>query len=185
MPRTLQHIIEHRIRVNTNELLSLINKIAVIGPANATVLDTEKGLIRKDENHLLVIDETLIPKIKFIREGYFSEKEGASTLKLVGEVHPMDSVEIIKTIQQNIIDRYPFSYSILIKEIKKHLPDVKQNMINTVIKENNLKSNQNYSAYNFRFKHHEKEYIDTGIVPNSAPSIYNQDAIEFIVKVLE
>ena len=181
----LSHIIEQRIAMNTSQLISLINKISVVGPANAAILDTEKGLIQKDDRHLLVIDENIIPKIKFIREGHFAEKEGATTLKLVGEVYPINSVEVTKTIQKKLIDQYPYSFSKLRDEIKERLPNVNQNSIHQVIKENDLKNNQQYSAYNFMFKHYEDEYKRTGVIRSGTISLYNKDAVEFIVKVLE
>lgn len=181
----LSYIIEQRVKTNTNQLLSLITKLSVIGPANAAILDTERGIIQKDDQRVLVIDEHLIPKIKFIREGHFDEKQGATTLKLIGDVYPINSTEVVKTIQKRLIDQYPHSFTSLWEEVKKRLPNIKQNLIFQVIKENNLKNNPQYSAYNFLYKHSEDEYKKTGIIQTSTPSIYNQDAIDFIVKVLE
>ena len=181
----LSHIIEQRITTNTTQLLSLLNKISVIGPANAAILDTQKGLIQKDEKHLLVIDDNIIPRIKFIREGHFAEKEGATTLKLVGEVHPLNSVEVIKTIRKRLIDDYPYSFTKLRKEIKARLPNVNQRLIHQVIKENNIKNSQQYSEYNFMNKDQEEEYKRSGLVRPDITSLYNKDAVEFIVKVLE
>lgn len=157
----------------------------MVGPANAAILDTQRGLIQKDDKHLIVIDENIIPKIKFIREGHFAEKAGATTLKLVGEVHPINSVEVTKTIQKRLIDQYPYSYTKLREEIRKRLPNINQKLISQVIKENDIKNNPRYSAYNFMFKHHEEEYRKTGFIRSWTPSLYNQDAIEFIIKVLE
>jgi hypothetical protein len=181
----LSHIIEQRITANTTQLLSLLNKISVVGPANAAILDTQRGLIQKDDKHLLVIDENIIPKIKFIREGHFTEKEGSITLKLVGDVHPINSVEVTKTIQKRLIDQYPYSFTKLRDEIMLRLPHINQNLISQVIRENDVKNNPQYSAYNFMFKHHEEEYRTTGKIRSGTPSLYNKDAIEFISKVLE
>jgi hypothetical protein len=181
----LNHIIENRIQENTNQLLSLIKKVSVIGPANAAILDTEKGIIQKDENQVLVIDEDLIPKIKFIREGHFVEKEGSTTLKLIGDVQPINTVEVTKTIQKRLIDQYPYSCAQLCEEIKKLLPEVKQNAIYQAIKDDGIKNNMQYSAYNFRTKQHEIDYKQTGIIPAATTSLYNAAALEFLVKVLE
>jgi hypothetical protein len=181
----LNHIIEKRIKSSTEQLLSLITKLSVIGPANAAILDTHKGLIQKDENHVLVIDESLLPKIKFIREGQFDEKKGATTLKLVGDVKSINSVEVTKTIHKRLIDQYPYSSELLWKEVKKRMPDLKQNIVYQVIRENGIKNNQQYSAYNFRTKQHENNYIQTGKIPSGTPSLYNKDAIEYILKIME
>ena len=42
-----------------------------------------------------------------------------------------------------------------------------------------------YSAYNFRNKKQEDKYKENGVVPSVTPSIYNQNAVEFIAKVLK
>lgn len=181
----LNEIIENRIKQNTDEFTSLINKISKIGASNAAIMDTEKGVIEKDKDNILVLDETLIPKIKFIREGEFSERKGATALKLVGEVQPIDQVEIIKIKKENIIEQYPYTYSEMIEKIKSALPKVKQGEINSIISSNNLKKDIKYSAYNFRSKKHEQTYKDTGVIPKATPSLYNQKAIDFIIKVLQ
>lgn len=181
----LNEIIESRIKKNTNEFVSLIDKISKIGASNAAIMDTEKGIIEKDKDNILVLDKELIPKIKFIREGEFSERKGATALKLVGEVQPVDQVEIIKIKKQNLIEQYPYSYSEMIKKIKIALPKVKQGEINNIISSNNIKKDIKYSAYNFRSKQHEQNYRDNGVFPKTTPSLYNQKAIEFIIKALK
>lgn len=181
----LQNIINQRINSSTSQLLSLINKISVIGPANAAILDTERGTIEKDAGNLIVIDEDLIQKIKFIREGHFDEKEGATTLKLVGEVHSMNAVEVTKTIRQRLIDQYPLSYTALVDEIQKRAPYLKRGEINSAIRENDVKNNSQYSAYNFRTKQHDEDFKHTGVIPAATPSLYNADAVEFLIKVLK
>ena len=40
-----------------------------------------------------------------VQEGEFQEKKGAKTLKLVGEVHPAQLVEVIKHEKQNLIKK--------------------------------------------------------------------------------
>lgn len=180
----LNYIIDQRIKTNTEHFMSLMNKVSNIGPANAAVLDTEKGLIQKDEKNVLVIDESMIPKIKFIREGQFEEKKGSTTLRLIGDVKPINAVEVTKTIHKRVIDQYPFSTAQLWDEIKARMPSIKQSTVYQIIKENGIKNNPQYSAYNFRTKLHEDHYRTTGEIPMGTPSLYNQDAIEYIVKVL-
>lgn len=54
----------------------------------------------------MLIDESLLPKIQFVREGHFVEKKGAPTLKLVGEVrattHSMISPSVPQIIREGI-----------------------------------------------------------------------------------
>ena len=181
----LNEIIEHRLKENTKQIKSLLEKISEIGPANAAILDAERGVVEKDRDNILVLDEELIPKIKFIKEGEFSEKKGAQTLKLVGEVHPVDQVEIVKIKKQNLTQQYPYSFTEMKKKILAQLPSLNQHHIHSVISENNLKDNPKYSAYNFRTKTHEDKYKETGVVPNGTPSLYNDGAIDFIVRRLK
>lgn len=181
----LNEIIESRIKQNSQELLSLMEKISKIGPSNAAVLDTEKGILEKDKDNILVLDEELIPKIKFIREGEFSEKRGATALKLVGEVQPVDQVEVVKIKRQNLIEQYPYTYTEMAEIIKTQLPNSNRSHINNIISNNELKQDTKYSAYNFPSKKHEQDYRETGTLLSTTPSLYNENAVRFIVKALQ
>jgi hypothetical protein len=181
----LESIINHRIGQNNQHWLDLMAKIGRAGPENAAILDTERALIEKDDSRVLVVDDDLASKLKFIKEGEFVEKDGAAALKLVGEVVPIDHVEVVKRVKENLIKTYPLSATELAEEVKKAFPSAKQNDVWQCIRENGLKENTNYSAYNFRNKKQEDEYKGTGVIPNVTPSIYNHAAVEFIVKVLK
>ena len=181
----LEGIISHRIEQNNQHWLDLMAKIGRTGPENAAILDTKKGLIEKDDGRFLVLDEGLVAKLKFIKEGEFVEKGGATALKLVGDVVPVNQVEVVKHIKENLTKTYPLSATELAEAVKKALPGTNQNRVWECIRENGIKENVNYSAYNFRYKKHEDVYKATGVVPNGTPSIYNQAAVDFVVKVLK
>ena len=181
----LESIINKRIERNNQHWLDLMAKIGRAGPQNAAILDTEKALIEKDDSRVLVLDEGLAEKLKFIKEGQFVEKGGAAALKLIGDVVPVDKVEVIKRVKENLIKLYPLSAMDLAKEVKKEIPGAYPQLVWEIIAENDLKENLDYSAYNFRNKRQEDEYKKTGEVPSGIPSIYNQNAVEFIVKVLK
>lgn len=181
----LQNIIEHRVEQNNRQWLDLMSKIGKAGPQNAAILDTERALIEKDDSRVLVLDEALANKIKFIKEGEFVEKKGATTLKLVGDIVPIDKVEVIRKVRENLVKQYPLSAVELATEVKKLMPSIGQNKIWKVVKENDLKSNTDYAAYNFRNKKQEDDFSVSGILPTTIPSIYNQRAVDFIVSVLK
>ncbi|HYD92557.1 MAG TPA: ATP-binding protein, partial [Flavobacterium sp.] len=82
----LENIINNRIEHNNSQWLDLMSKIGKAGPNNAAILDTEKSIIEKDDAKILVVDEELAQKLKFIKEGEFVEKKGAAALKLIGDV---------------------------------------------------------------------------------------------------
>ncbi len=180
----LQSIIDHRIQQNNNQWRSLVEKISRAGPQNAAILDTERGLIERDHSSVLVLDSDLATKIKFIKEGSFVEKKGATALKLIGDVMPIDKVAVTKLVKENLTKQYPLSARELLEKVKEALPSANANAVWQVVKDNSLKSNPDYSAYNFRNKRQEDSYFENGHVPTSIPSIYKHQAIDFIVKVL-
>jgi hypothetical protein len=159
----LESIINKRIEHNNNQWLDLMAKIGQAGPQNAAILDTEKSLIEKGEARILVLDEDLANKLKFIKEGQFNEKEGAATLKLVGDVVPIKKVEVIKKVRENLVKKFPLSAMELAIEVKKKLPNISRNEVWHVIRDNDIKSNLDYSAYNFRNKMQEDTFRETGI----------------------
>lgn len=181
----LENIINSRIEQTNRSWTELMSKIGRIGSQNAAILDTESGIISRGRNQILVIEDDLAQKLAFIKEGEFSEKEGAKTLKLIGDIVPVDRVEVIKKEKEHLTKLYPLSAAELAEEVKRKCSTAKQNQIWAVIRENDLKNNTDYSAYNFRNKKHEDSFLETGVVPSVTPSIYNRKAVEFISRILE
>jgi hypothetical protein len=85
----LRTILDERDRQSREQILPMVEKLLQLGPRNAMVADLTAGIL-SDENRSIVIGEELLEKINFIREGEFDEKKGEPTLKLVGEVQPID-----------------------------------------------------------------------------------------------
>lgn len=179
----LEAIINHRIERQNLEWIDLVSKIGKSGPQNAAILDMEKGAISKNDAQILVVDDKLIDGIKWIKEGSFDEKEGAPALKLVGEVQPIDTVEVIKKERTDKLKEYPLSASELAHEIKVKCDTIPQNEIWRIIQENGIKTNPDYSTYNFRNKHQQEQYEQSGKLPKGTPSIYKPTAIDFIIKI--
>ncbi len=181
----LNQIIESRLDTANKQWISLMSKIARSGPSNVAILDTEKGVIEKNDDQLLLIDEELIKKIKFIKEGHFEEKRGSVALKLVGDVQSVNSFEVTKTIQKRLTDQYPLSWSEVVEGVKKQVSGAKLSLINQIIRDNDLKNNTQYSDYNFRTKIQEEVYKKSGKLPGSVASIYNENVVRFIVNVIK
>ena len=180
----LENIINKRIEQNNQQWLDLVSKIGKAGPQNAAILDTERALIEKGDSKVLVLDEALASKLKFVKEGQFVEKDGAATLKLVGDVVPIDRVEVVRRIRENLTKLYPLSAMELIPEVQKMYPAAKQSEVWNVIAETDLKNNSDYSVYIFRSKKQEDTFNETGVLPKAIPSIYNDKAVSFIAKVI-
>lgn len=181
----LESIINKRIEFNNSQWLDLMSKIGRAGPSNAAILDTEKSVIEKDDSKILVVDEELAKKLKFIKQGEFVEKKGATTLKLVGDVVPIEKVEVVRKVRENLIKEYPLTSTELIEEVKKRLPDCKQGEIYDAIKDNKIKEDLEYSAYNFRSKKHEDEFLKTRKLPTGTPSIYKTKTVDLLHQILK
>jgi hypothetical protein len=84
----LRAILDDQRRKEQIHWLRHLSTVAKIGVENAAVMDVKTGVV-KGSGGSFVIDERLLPKIKFIREGYFDEVSGAPALKIVGDVRPV------------------------------------------------------------------------------------------------
>lgn len=116
-----------------------LERISVIGPENAAIMDTINGLVTGNGGSFL-IDGKLLPKLKFIRSGDFT-KRGKPALKLIGN---LQSVNVVKGKQLKgvrLTDNpnapamrlsedeerklFPLRYSALLEELKKRYTDFK------------------------------------------------------------
>lgn len=87
-PAELANILRERERRIEAKWLGVVSKLEKVGIDNVAIMDTATGRIDGPGGTVL-IDESLIPKLTFVREGDFSQKDGAPTLRLVGEVQPI------------------------------------------------------------------------------------------------
>jgi len=181
----LESIINHRIEQNNKQWIDLVQKIGRAGPENAAILDSEKSIIEKGQAQILVLDEALASKLKFVREGHFVEKDGAPTLKLVGDVTQVDRVEVIQHVKENLTKTYPLSANEMAALVKEQLPSVGRNEVWRCLSENNIKNNPTYSAYNFRNKAQEDMHNNHGQLPVATPVIYNRLAVDYVVNILK
>jgi hypothetical protein len=179
----LETIINKRIEQNNNHWIDLVQKIGKSGPQNAAILDSERGIIEKGETQILVIDEELLSGFQIIKEGEFSETKGAKTLKLVGNITPINQIEVIKKVKEDKLKDYPLSATDLVNEIKRKLPNFNKNRIWEIIKENGIKSNKDYSDYSFRNQNQRLNYENENILAQGTPSIYKSSTIDFIMNI--
>jgi hypothetical protein len=178
----LEAIINHRIEKQNSQWVDLVTKIGKSGPANAAILDMEKGMIEKNDAQILVVGDDLVKSVKWIKEGEFDEKQGAPTLKLVGEVTTVDKVEVIKRERVNQLSEYPLSATDLAKQVKEK-GGIRTNTIWRIIEENGIKDNKDYACYRFRNKAQEDDYVQHGKVPKCIPSIYKPAAVDLIIQI--
>lgn len=90
----LVKIIEDKRNKEESQWLKFLMKAAHVGVENASILDLRSGQIKEGGNRI-VIDESLINKIRFVKEGHFVEKEGAPALRLVGDIAGIETGKVV------------------------------------------------------------------------------------------
>jgi hypothetical protein len=90
----LNQILEQKIEEERKNWQNLFEKVARVGVSNVGVLDTITGEL-SGHGGSFFISEDLLQKIQFIKEGQFTETDGAPTLKLIGNLVPVSN-EVIQ-----------------------------------------------------------------------------------------
>lgn len=86
---------------------------------------------------------------------------------------------------QNLLDKYPLSFNELALKVQRARPDANMNQVKRFMREHKMKTEPRFSAYNFRNKQQEERFRATGTLPKSIASIYNEEAVRFIVDNIE
>ena len=97
----LVQIFGQHARRTERQWADVLRRVEHAGVENVAILNTVTGEVSGRSGRFL-IDEKLIPKLKFVAEGHFSETEGEPTLKLVGDVESMRVVPESRTVIQRM-----------------------------------------------------------------------------------
>ncbi len=117
----LKAIIDNNREEEKRLWLKLIASIATIDAKNVGLIDLKTGIIQGESIGTLLIDESLLNKISFIKEGEFSEISGKPTLKLIGEIEKTEGKEIV-----HAIEKVPQNKAITYNDIITNFLDQKQ-----------------------------------------------------------
>lgn len=90
----LSSIIEHARKAEEQLWLNFAQRAAKVGIENACLLDLGSGKITGNGGSI-VIDEDLLSKISFIKEGEFVETKGKPAIRLIGDIENVSSGKII------------------------------------------------------------------------------------------
>tara|TARA_Y100000590_G_scaffold428928_1_gene540895 strand:+ start:1797 stop:2837 length:1041 start_codon:yes stop_codon:yes gene_type:complete len=179
----LINIINKNVDSVNKDWHSLLSKIAKVGVENAAILDVSNGCIEKNDNKVIV-DESSLDKIKWIKEGEFDEKKGAIALKLVGTAETTNIVEIEKAEPGDIFKLYPLTATALADKVIAKEPKITKNRkYYDLFSKYEIKSDKNYSFYNFRNKEQKDLYLKDGTLPQSIPSLYKEEAVDYIIEL--
>lgn len=101
----LRTILDERDQRSREAILPMVQRLLELGPKDAMVANLADGQL-EGGTRPIIIDQQLVDRIKFIRDGEFDEKEGAETLRLVGDVNAVDlsSVMTIKTVRTELTE---------------------------------------------------------------------------------
>lgn len=90
----LNAIVEGARAMEEKRWIEFIKRAAKIGVENASLLDLNTGVVT-GEGGSIIVDEDLLGKIAFIKEGKFVETNGTPTLRLIGDVEQVGTGRII------------------------------------------------------------------------------------------
>ena len=101
----LRVILDERDRHSREAIMPMVQRLLELGPKDALVANLAEGKLEGGERPIL-IDQQLVDRIRFIREGEFDEREGAETLRLIGDVGTVDlsAVAHTKTIRTEVTE---------------------------------------------------------------------------------
>lgn len=85
--------------------------------------------------------------------------------------------------ERSVVEKYPLTATQLFEKVKEKVPSVNRNEFFSYIKDKGIKSNPDYSCYNFRNLKQKQNYQQNRIVPNGIPSIYNHDCLKLLISV--
>lgn len=179
----LQFIIHARIEEANKAWIDHVKQVGVQGPAKKAMLDLRSGKLEIDSKREIFVDQSILEKVKWIREGKFHEVDGAETLKIVGNISAVKAVEVIHEVQRDRMKDYPLSASELADEIRRVCPECGKNRVWEIIKSEGLKDNREYATYTFYKPSDLERFEKTGEVSKNALSIYKLDAVDFIINI--
>lgn len=138
------------------------------------ITDLEAGRVTasNDEGYFLVCE---------IQTCLVSAKKITEDTALVAKVDPSSNgAAIIVNQKVNLIDQYPCSWTAVFEKVKTAIPSAKNYHLNALIKNNLIKGNKKYSAYNFRTKEEEQRGPSS-----TTAALYNDDFVEFAIQSLK
>lgn len=109
-------------------------------------IENSKETLSENDDYFLICE---------IQTTLVSAKKITDATDIVAKVDPTSSSAVIVNRKVNIIDQYPLSWTQVYNSLRLEFPDLKRTELNNFIKENKIKGNSKYSAYNFRNKSEE------------------------------
>lgn len=157
----------------TLSVLELEDKPEAVANIIRAAADTQTAMDEEEEFYFVCEIATQLQSAK-----RFTGEPGFVTV-IDSEADPETPI-VVRPLRR--IDQYPVTYSQLWTRVKKIKPWIKQTEVNYVIKSYGVKDNPDLSCYFFRTRQHEEMYEKTGQLPNGITSLYNENAVRFILE---
>ncbi len=90
----LRALLDERDRRARVDLWPMLERLMVLGPERAMIADLEAGTLG-DGKQVIQIDEALLERVAFIKEGSFREQDGKPALRLVGDVRAVGAGDAV------------------------------------------------------------------------------------------
>lgn len=84
----IRHILDGMIAREREDLLKLMGRLVTVGPGEVALFDFQNAELLGRAG-AMVIDEDVLRRVKFIKEGRLDDREGAPTLRVLGDVVPV------------------------------------------------------------------------------------------------
>lgn len=127
----LRAILDERDAAVRKSLAPLISKIIEIGPEKALVANVE-DIDAKDGEFIFQVEREDIDKFRFIKEGSFVEKDGAPTLRMLGEAR-------FKGTENNAVNRkFVTTWDLIQDFIQQKVPSNPEEYVRCAVEGSNI-----------------------------------------------
>lgn len=117
-PAEMERIVSERIKRERDGLFRVLESIRKSGTANIGIVNYSNGTFSTPYGVDLAVDRKIIAnllrKVKFIKEGSFSEKDGAPAIKVIGDI---DLVKDAPKPEGNPDEMYPYIQAEMAKKL--------------------------------------------------------------------
>ncbi len=152
----LEKIIEERTEYRVkNDVMKLLSTILKNGIDNNIILNSKTGQMDLGGNKTFVLDENLLEKINFIKEGKLIEKDGSPVYSVVGEINPVKIEKI--TVKEDVYKSHSNTLTSAVNFINNEIKLKFQNKtkISNELVKNMLKKEKKYNLWGY---HQEQKH---------------------------
>lgn len=183
----LSAIIEEKRIKEQEKWMRFFGEISKIGLDNALIIDKKNGRLINSDSKVMTISPELLDNFKLIKEGEFVEKNGALTLKLIGNVLVQDtSVSISDSADKINPKLLPKLYPFTQKQVLQQIFDLSVETKDGIKIEKGFFSASNLQGYNIIFKVKDNvEFACKMPYGKSKNYIYSQKYVDEVIKYIK